>query len=84
MTASLHDIYEELDDKEQEHKTTYVIKFLWRDLFSKFDVIGPYFTMPSTMETKFLYDIAIKACLFLYNLHSKFELYCLMVLALTS
>jgi hypothetical protein len=39
--ASLHDIFEDLEKDERSQKTTYVVQFLWRDLSSDFDVIGP-------------------------------------------
>lgn len=35
-------------------KTTYVLQFMWRDLSSSFDAIGPYFTAEHSIETKFL------------------------------
>lgn len=55
--SSLHDVYEGLDLDEKCQKTTYVMQFLWRDLTSNFDVIGPYFTCPSTVETRYLHSI---------------------------
>ena len=53
--AGLHDTYEDIDKEERCQKTTYAIHFVWRDLSSSFDVVGPYFNIPSTMETKFLH-----------------------------
>lgn len=61
--ASLHDVYEDLDEDEKSQKTTYVIQFLWRDLSSDFDVIGPYFTIDSTMEAKYLHGIVVRTML---------------------
>ena len=60
---SLHDIYEDLEEDEHSQKTIYVIQFLWRDLSSDFDIIGPYFTIPSTMEAKFLHGIVVRTML---------------------
>lgn len=40
--ASLHDVYEGLDEEEGCHKTEYMLQFLWRDISSHFDVVGPY------------------------------------------
>lgn len=54
--ASLHDVYEGLEIDEKCQKT-YVMQFLWRSLTSDFDVIGPYFTCPSTLETHFLHSV---------------------------
>ena len=31
----------------------HVLQYFWRELESDFDVIGPYFTFPSTIETFF-------------------------------
>lgn len=31
-------------------QTSYILQFLWRDLTSDFDIIGPYFTYHKTME----------------------------------
>ena len=61
--SSLHDIYEDLDREEQCQKTTYVVQFLWRDLSSDFDVIGPYFNIPSTMEAKYLHFLVTRTIL---------------------
>ncbi|XP_044171448.1 uncharacterized protein LOC114975022 isoform X1 [Acropora millepora] len=41
--VSLHDIYEELNANQKKMRASYVFQFLWRDLSSEFDVIGPYF-----------------------------------------
>ena len=56
---SLSDVYEELCE-EKLKKTTYIIfQFLWRDVSSKFDLIGPYFTSESGLDARFT-----TACLF--------------------
>ena len=61
MTAEemwrLHDIYLTLDKKQQ--KTNYIMQFLWRDLCSQFDVLGPYYTSVNSLEHKF-----VLACIF--------------------
>lgn len=41
--ATLQDVYEELK-APQTVKASYIMQFLWRDLTSDFDVIGPYFS----------------------------------------
>ena len=61
--ASLHDAYDGLDADQKCEKTTYVMQFLWRDLTSDFDVIGPYFTCPSSVETCFLHSIVTRTML---------------------
>lgn len=60
---SLHDVYEGLDDEENCHKTTYILQFLWRDLSSDFDVLGPYFTLSKTAEARYLHPMVTKAML---------------------
>ena len=35
-------------------KASYVSQFLWRDICSVFDVIGPYYTCFSSLEHKFI------------------------------
>ena len=57
--CSLHDVYELLDADFGTHQTTYVVQFMWRDITSDFDVIGPYFTCEESLEMKFQ-----AACLF--------------------
>ena len=44
-------------DSESCQKTTYIMQFLWRDLSSKFDVLGPYFTLSPTIEAKCLHPL---------------------------
>ena len=56
---SLHDVFRILDEEHRSHQATYVLQFMWRDVSSKFDVIGPYFTSERNFETKF-----IASCLF--------------------
>ena len=60
---SLHDVYEAIDDDEACQKTTYILQFLWRDLTSDFDVIGPYFTLSSTIEARYLHSMVTKTML---------------------
>jgi hypothetical protein len=61
--SSLHDVYQGLDDEEECHKTEYVLQFLWRDITSNFDVIGPYFTLPGSIEAQQLYSYVMKSML---------------------
>ena len=56
-------IYDGLDLHEKCQKTTYVMQFLWRELSSDFDVIGLYFTCPSTTETRFLHSVVTRTML---------------------
>ena len=40
--CSLADIYQFID-QDQAKQTFYILEFLWRDLTSKFDIVGPIF-----------------------------------------
>ena len=40
--SSLADVYQLLDGNAAQ-QTSYILQFLWRDLTSSFDIIGPYF-----------------------------------------
>ena len=55
---SLSDVYEELCEDKLKI-ITYILQFLWRDVSSKFDLIGPYFTSESGLDARFT-----TACLF--------------------
>ena len=57
--CSLNDIYKILHDPDTNKQTSYVLEFLWRDLTSCYDIVGPYFTSSSSVEGKF-----IIACVF--------------------
>ena len=49
--ATLADVYEELNEGQAE-KTTYTLQYMWRDISSKYDVIGPYFTSSSGLDAR--------------------------------
>lgn len=51
--ASLQDVYEEIKTPKSL-KAGYQMQFLWRDLTSDFDVIGPYFSSNAGLESKFI------------------------------
>ena len=61
--ASLHDVYEGLDEEECCQPTSYMMQFLWRDLSSDFDVVGPYFSLASSIEAQYLHSIVTKTML---------------------
>ena len=50
--ATLADVYEK-PNEDGPMKTTYVLQFLWRDISSDFDLIGPYFTSNSGLDSRF-------------------------------
>ena len=51
--SSLADVYQQISG-DRAQQTTYILQFLWRDLTSNFDIIGPYFTCSKTMDSKFI------------------------------
>ena len=51
--ASLHDIYQLFDDDQHTKMTNYIVQFLWRDLTSSFDIVGPYYTSEVVVTAKF-------------------------------
>ena len=73
--SQLHDILEDITDKQENNKVRYVLQFLWRDLTSAFDLIGPYFTCQATVTTSALSKMVNKT---MYALHK----FCLKVCAM--
>ena len=61
--VTLHNVYEGLNDEEKCEKTSYMVQFLWRDLSSDFNVIGPYFNCSSSMEMQFLHSMVVRTML---------------------
>jgi hypothetical protein len=60
---SLHDVYEGLQEDEKCQKTAYILQFLWRDLSSNFDIMGPYFTCASSIEMHCLHSMVVRTIL---------------------
>lgn len=50
--SSLGDIFRTLDS-DNTKQTSHILQFLWRDLTSSFDIIGPYFTSSDSVDSKF-------------------------------
>jgi hypothetical protein len=65
--ASMEDIYQSLNG-DQAQQTSYILQFLWRDLTSDYDIIGPYFTSPKTMDSKFILSCVLETVK-LFHLH---------------
>ena len=57
---SLHDIYQILDEESSDKNTSYILQFLWRDLTSSFDLVGPYFSSSSPLEAKFILSCVLE------------------------
>ena len=58
--ASLTDVYKVLRDPDSCSQTLYILQFLWRDLTSEYDIVGPYFTSSSTVDAKFVISCVLK------------------------
>lgn len=57
----LHDVYSTAVQPGSQ-KASYIVQFLWRDLTSGFDLIGPYFPVESSMSSNVLQEL-IMLCL---------------------
>ena len=64
--SSLADVYQLLNSNVQQ--TSYILQFLWRDLTSPFDIVGPYFTCSRTLESKFVISCILET-IKLFHLH---------------
>ena len=64
--ANLLDVYSLLDPDAAPKSTTYILQFLWRDLTSSFDVVGPYFTSSGPMESKAILGIVLETIKLFY------------------
>lgn len=49
--CNLHDLYQDLDSSEPV-PAEYMLQILWRDFTSHFDVIGPFYSFKSTIDSK--------------------------------
>ena len=50
--ASLLDVYRTYSDADQGKETTYIMQFLWRELKSPYDIVGPYYTSNESLKAK--------------------------------
>ena len=66
--ASLQDIYQLIDPESHAKQTSYIMQFIWRDLTSPFDVVGPYFNSKSALESKFILSCVLET-LRVFHLH---------------
>ena len=67
----LQDVYMSVGEDYDQQKTSYILQFLWRDLTSEFDVIGPYFTCANSWDHKFLLECVMNTiqAFTLYDFH---------------
>lgn len=52
--ASLYDVFQTLVPERKTTLTGSILQTVWRDLSSKYDVLGPYFTSESGMDAKYM------------------------------
>ena len=74
--ASLHDVYQLFDKDKAADQTAYIMQFLWRDLTSSYDIVGPFYTNSETFSAK-----TIHACVFetihLFQVIIEIHFYCM-------
>ena len=51
---SLYDIFQTLDPDRKTKRAKVILQLIWRDLSSKFDVLGPYYTSEAGFDAKFM------------------------------
>ena len=64
--ANLLDVYQTLDPDAATKNTTYILQFLWRDLTSSSDVVGPYYTSSKAMESKYILGVVLETVKLFY------------------
>ena len=57
--STLHNANQLVNEDTASEHTSYILQFLWRDLTSSFDVVGPYFTSSNPLESKFIVSCII-------------------------
>ena len=60
MSSSLTDIYQLLQTPKTAAQTSYILQFLWRDLTSSYDIVGPYFTCADSVDSKFILSCVLE------------------------
>ena len=50
--ASLQDVYQSISPDQHVQQTTHMLQFLWRDLTSAFDIVGPFYSCSESMSAK--------------------------------
>ena len=52
--SSLTDVYRLLQIPKTVAHTSHILQFLWRDLTSSYDIVGPYFTCAGSIDSTFI------------------------------
>ncbi len=63
---NLHDIFSALQSSEPV-PAEYILKFLWRDFTFSFDVIGPYFSLKSTIDHRIITETLFETLRVFHN-----------------
>lgn len=79
----LHEIFRVLDGDHRTHQASYFLQFMWRDITSNFDAIGPYLTQRTILTLKPQYLAFLRPCSFLKSMVSKFSPWFVMEPAVT-
>lgn len=59
--SSLTDVYQLLQTPQTPAQTAYILQFLWRDMTSSYDIVGPYFTRAESVDCKFVHTCVMEA-----------------------
>ena len=60
--AFVKDIYRDLDNTDKSPEPAeYFMQFLWRDMSSDFDIIGPHYSWKKTMDSNFTHACTMDA-----------------------
>ena len=73
--SSLTDIYQLLQTPQTAAQASYILQFLWRNLTSSYDIVGPYFTCADSVDCKFVITCVMET-IKLFQLTSVRWLYC--------
>ena len=73
--ANLFNVYQTLDPDAATQSTTYILQFLWRDLTSSNDVVGPYYTSKGAFESKFIIGVVMKTVKLYYTCMVSIQVY---------
>ena len=52
--STLHDVFQSMSPDQHVQQTTHMLQFLWRDLTSSFDIVGPFLSSAEAMSGKFV------------------------------
>ena len=58
--ASLHDVYELFHKDKPVEQTAYIMQFLWRDLTSSYDIVGPFYTSSVNFTAKVIHACVLE------------------------